>query len=171
MLRRLAIALAATVVLALPSAAQVFWGGQGGYTRGKIADFAAQSGKHAAVFNYFISWRASDSDMHWLGFRLDDAIAQKARPLLSVSPNGTGLTPGSIARGQGDRFLVALNGLIAEKNTVTYVRPMSEMNNGNNSYSAYMLSGRSRGAAYTTTQFKKAWRRTALERSTRPAAP
>jgi hypothetical protein len=58
MLRRLAIALAATVVLALPAAAhaspflppsgKVFWGGQGGYTRGKIADFASQSGKHAA---------------------------------------------------------------------------------------------------------------------------
>jgi hypothetical protein len=172
MLRRLAIALAATVVLALPAAAhanrflppsgKVFWGGQGGYTSGKIADFATQSGKHAAVFNYFISWRASDSDMHWLGFRLDDAIAQRARPLLSVSPNGTGLTPRSIAQGKGDRFLVRLNGLIAEKNTVTYVRPMSEMNNGNNSYSAYRLNGRSRGAAYATGQFKKAWRRTAL---------
>lgn len=71
MLRRLAIALAATVVLALPAAAhaspflppsgKVFWGGQGGYTRGKIADFASQSGKHAAVFNYFISRRSTPS--------------------------------------------------------------------------------------------------------------
>jgi beta-mannanase len=82
--------------------------------------------------------------------------------MLSVSPNGTGLTPRSIAQGKGDRFLVELNRLIAERNVVTYVRPMSEMNNGNNSYSAYRLNGSSRGAAYTTTQFKKAWRRMAL---------
>jgi hypothetical protein len=36
------------------------------------------------------------------------------------------------------------------------------MNNGNNPYSAYDLSGRSRGAAYTTAQFKGAWRRMTL---------
>src|SRR4051794_39905278 len=172
MRRRLAIVVCAAAALALPASAhasaflppsgKVFWGGQGGYTRGKIADFAGQSGKAPAVFNYFISWHASDSDIHWLGFRFDDAIAQRARPMLSVSPNGTGLTPRSIAGGKGDRFLVELNRLIAEKNVVTYVRPMSEMNNGNNSYSAYRLNGRSRGAAYTTRQFKRAWRRAAL---------
>jgi len=172
-MRRVAISLvAASCALALPAAAQadpflppsgkVFWGGQGGYTARHIAYFGAQSGKRPAVFNYFISWRASSSDMHWLGFRLEDAIAQNARPMLSVSPNGTGLTPRSIARGEGDRFLVALNRLIAEKNAVTYVRPLSEMNNGNNSYSAYRLNGRPRGAAYTTAQFKQAWRRMAL---------
>lgn len=172
MLRRLTLVLSAAFVLALPGAAhanaflppsgKVFWGGQGGYTRGQIADFSAQSGKHAAIFNYFISWRASSSDIHWLGFRLDDAIAQRARPMLSISPNGTGLTPRSIAKGRGDSFLVALNALVAQKNVVTYVRPMSEMNNGNNSYSAYRLNGSSRGAAYSTAQFKQAWRRMAL---------
>ena len=140
----------------------MFWGGQGGYTRGHIADFARQSGKAPAVFNYFISWRASSSDMHWLNLRLADAEAEGARALLSVSPGGTGLTPRSIARGRGDRFLVELNRLIAQRGAVTYVRPMSEMNNGNNPYSAYTLSGRSRGPAYTTRQFKLAWRRLAL---------
>jgi hypothetical protein len=170
--RRIAIALIAAAAFAAPASAsanpflppsgKVFWGGQGGYTRGQIADFAAQSGKHAAIFNYFISWRASSSDMHWLGFRIDDAIAQRARPMLSVSPNGTGLTPKSIADGRGDGFLVQLNRLVAEKNVATYVRPLSEMNNANNSYSAYRLNGSSRGPAYSTAQFKKAWRRMAL---------
>ena len=55
-----------------------------------------------------------------------------------------------------------LNGLIAEHGDVVYVRPLSEMNNGNNPYSAYDLSGRSRGPAYSTHQFKRAWRRLAL---------
>ena len=146
----------------LPPSNKVFWGGQGGYSAGHIADFGRQSGKHPAIFNYFISWRASFSDMHWLGFRLDDATRQRARTLLSVSPTGTGLTPASIARGRGDGFLLKLNRLLAEKAQVTYVRPMSEMNNANNTYSAYDHSGRSRGRAFSTAQFKRAWRRTAL---------
>jgi hypothetical protein len=146
----------------LPPSGKIFWGGQGGYTQSFIADFAKQSGKHPAVYNFFISWRASFSDMHWLGFRLDDAKSQRARTLLSVSPAGTGLTPGSIAKGKGDAFLVRLNELLAEREEVTYVRPMSEMNNANNPYSAYDNSGRSRGPAYSTTAFKRAWRRLAL---------
>jgi hypothetical protein len=145
-----------------PPGGKVFWGGQGGYSAPSIADFGTQSGKHPAVFNYFISWRASDSDMHWLSFRLADATRQRARTLLSISSDGTGLTPQSIARGAGDGFLVALCRLLAQQGQVTYLRPLSEMNNGNNSYSAYTLSGGSRGAAYTTAWFKRAWRRLAL---------
>src|SRR4051794_10334502 len=146
----------------LPPGNKVFWGGQGGYDQAHIRDFANQSGKHPAIYNYFISWRASFSDMHWLGFRLDDARAQNSRVLLSVSPTGTGLTPGSIAKGKGDGFLVKLNRLVAERGEITYVRPMSEMNNANNPYSAYDLNGRSRGPAYSTRAFKQAWRRLAL---------
>ena len=56
----------------LPPPGKVFWGGQGGYSSYHIADFARQSGKHPAVFNYFISWRATSSDMHWLSLRLAD---------------------------------------------------------------------------------------------------
>ncbi len=36
------------------------------------------------------------------------------------------------------------------------------MNNGNNSYSPYDLSGRPRGPAFSTSQLKRAWRRLAL---------
>jgi hypothetical protein len=141
---------------------KVFWGGQGGYTAALIDDFWSQSGKHPAVFNYFISWRATYSDMHWLGFRLRDATHEHARPLLSVSSDGTGLTPQSIADGAGDGFLLALGRLLAEHGQITYLRPLSEMNNGDNSYSAYDLSGASRGPAFTPAQFKRAWRRLAL---------
>ena len=42
----------------------------------------------------------------------------------------------------------ALNQLIAEHGqSSTYLRPLSEMNNGNNPYSAYDLMGRPRGPA------------------------
>lgn len=100
--------------------------------------------------------------MHWLSFRLADARNQRSRPMLSVSTEGTGLTPAALARGVGDRFLIALGRLIYESGQVTYVRPLSEMNNANNPYSPYDSSGRSRGPAFTAGQFKRAWRRLAL---------
>jgi hypothetical protein len=146
----------------LPPPGQVFWGGQGGYSAGHIADFAHQSGKHPAVYNYFISWRATSSDMHWLSLRLADSARMQARTLLSVSTAGTRLTPAALANGAGDGFLLALCRLLAKQGQVTYLRPLSEMNNGNNPYSTYDLSGRPRGPAFSTAQLKRAWRRLTL---------
>jgi hypothetical protein len=146
----------------LPPAEKVYWGGQGGYSQAHIRDFAQQSGKHPAVFNYFISWRASESSFHWLSYRLADARAQNTAAMLSVAPEDTGLTPRDLAQGKGDAFLVGLNRLLAEHGEVTFLRPLSEMNNANNAYAPYDLSGRSRGPANTVGQLKNAWRRVAL---------
>jgi len=146
----------------VPPSNQVLWGGQGGYSQAHIRDFARQSGRHPAVFNYFISWRASQSNFHWLSFRLADARAHDTAAMLSVAPEDTGLTPRALARGGGDAFLVGLGRLLAEHGEVTYLRPMSEMNNANNSYAPYDHSGRSRGPANAVRQFKRAWRRSAL---------
>jgi hypothetical protein len=160
------------LVLLMPAAAaanpytapgkKVLWGGQGGYTAGHIRAFEQQSGKHPAVFNYFISWKASESSFHWLGFRLDDAERQGAHAMLSVSTDNPALSPRVLARGGGDGFLVGLNRLLAEHDQVVYLRPLSEMNNANNPYSAYDQSGRLRGAAFKPSWFRKAWRRLAL---------
>ena len=146
----------------LPPAGKVFWGGQGGYSAANIADFARQSGLHPAVYNYFISWRATRPAMHWLSFRLADSTRMGARAMLSVSTAGTRHTPAALARGAGDGFLLELCRLLAEHGQVTYLRPLSEMNNGNNPYSPYDLSGRPRGPAFSTAQFRRAWRRLAL---------
>src|SRR4029079_13937390 len=165
------ICLAALVLLLLPGSAaaepylapgqKVLWGGQGGYTAGHIRAFAQQSGKHPAVFNYFISWKASETSFHWLGFRLDDAERRGAHAMLSVSTDTPALSPRVLARGGGDGFLVGLNRLLAEHDQVVYLRPLSEMNNANNPYSAYDQSGRLRGAAFKPRWFKKPWRRLA----------
>jgi hypothetical protein len=146
----------------LPPGKRVYWGGQGGYSQGFIRDFHKQSGKHPAVFNYFISWRNSQPNFHWLGFRLSDARAQNTAAMLSVSPEDTGLSPRDLARGKGDAFLVNLTQLLAEHGEVTFLRPLSEMNNANNPYAPYDHSGRSRGPANAVGQLKDAWRRIAL---------
>jgi hypothetical protein len=137
----------------------VLWGGQGGYSAGSIAEFERQSGKHPAVFNYFIDWGSKDG---FVGPRLDEAGRMGSRAMLSLSTKGTRLTPRDLARGGGDGFLIRLNALLADHGEVVYVRPLSEMNNGNNPYSAYDLSGRPRGPAYATGQFRRAWRRMTL---------
>jgi hypothetical protein len=153
---------AAAAASFVPPGEQVYWGGQGGYSQAHIRDFAQQSGKHPAVFNYFISWRAMESSFHWLSFRLADARAQETAAMLSVAPEDTGLSPRDLARGKGDAFLVGLNRLLAAHGEVTYLRPLSEMNNANNSYAPYDQSGRSRGPANAVGQLKNAWRRIAL---------
>ena len=85
----------------LPPGGQVYWGGQGGYSAAHIGDFEHQSGKHPAVFNYFISWRATEPALHWLSFRLADTRARNTAAMLSVSPEDTGLSPRDLARGRG----------------------------------------------------------------------
>jgi hypothetical protein len=164
--------LAVLALLLLPAAAaaepytapgnKVLWGGQGGYDARHIDAFEQQSGKHPAVFNYFISWKASESSFHWLGFRLADAERKGAHAMLSVSTDNPALSPKVLARGGGDRFLVGLNHLLAEHQEVVYLRPLSEMNNANNPYSAYDQAGRLRGEAFKPSWFIKAWRRLAL---------
>src|SRR5688500_20264037 len=85
------LALLALLVFPVPAAAppytapgnKVLWGGQGGYGAAHIRDFAKQSGKHPAVFNYFIEWKSNDPTFHWLGFRLQDALDEGARAMLS----------------------------------------------------------------------------------------
>ena len=111
---------------------------------------------------------------------LDYADGAGSRAMFHVSTKGTSLTPAAIARGEGDRFLLAMNRMLGEHGQPTYLRLLSEMNNGNNPYAAYDLSGRSRGTASSTRAFKRAWRRAVLvirggdvaadRRAARPAA-
>jgi hypothetical protein len=159
--------LAATVVLSAsaeaapyaPPAGGVFNSGIGGYGPGAVDAFGRQAGKHPAVYQYFVSWHSGRSDLHWLDALLSNTDSARARAMFAV---GTHLSPRAIAQGQGDAFLVGLNRLLGGHGRPAYLRLMSEMNNGRNSYSAYDLRGRSRGPAYSTGQFKRAWRRSVL---------
>lgn len=172
MRRAITILLAGALLLALSSTAsaavygpprgKVFTAGSGGYGPGAIAAFQRQSGKHPAVFQYSITWRARKPDVHFFAGLLRQSAAARSRVWLSVGLKGTSLNPKSIAQGKGDSFLVNLGFLLAVARQPAYVAPLGEMNNGRNRYSAYNLRGRSKGKAYSTGQFKRAWRRAAL---------
>jgi hypothetical protein len=145
-----------------PDRGQVFHSGVGGYDAGAVGAFRAQSGKHPAVFQYFVSWRSAASDVRFLERLLANSDRARSRVTLSVSTKGTGLSPAALAAGEGDGFLVALNRMLADHARPTYLRLLSEMNNANNPYSAYTHSGRSRGPTFSTRMFKRAWRRAVL---------
>ena len=145
-----------------PPPGQVFHSGIGGYGPGAVGDFATQSGKHPAVFQYFVSWKSGASDLRFIERLLEQSDRARSRAALAVSTKGTDLSPGAIASGAGDGFLLGLNRILAEHGRPTYLRLLSEMNNANNPYSAYTHSGRSRGPAFSTRMFKRAWRRAVL---------
>ncbi len=69
------------------------------------------------------------------------------------------ITPGGIAAGQGDGYLIALNRAIATWNKGIYVRPLAEMNNSANAWSGYLANGRPKDAAHSPATYRKAFAR------------
>jgi hypothetical protein len=139
----------------LPPAGRVF----AGVTGGSPGSFAAEVGKHAAVFQYFSAWNQPTQYM------LDGAAAAHARLMVhisTVSGSREEITPKGIALGSGDGYLLRLNQAIAASGRVVYIRLMAEMDGHWNAYSAYNADGSSRGPDHSTAMFRQAWRRTVL---------
>jgi hypothetical protein len=80
-----------------------------------------------------------------------------SRPMLGIGARS--ISPAQIARGDGDSFLLGLNGAIGRFGKPLYVRPLAEMNGHWNAYCAYDSSGRPRGDDYSTAAFRKAFAR------------
>ena len=79
------------------------------------------------------------------------------KPMFGIS--APSITPEQIANGSGDGFLLGLNQAISHLGRAVYVRPLAEMNGHWNAYCAYDASGRSKGPAYSTDEFRKAFAR------------
>ena len=141
----------------LPPAGKVWNGLTAGYDAG---DFQRTTGKHPAVWQHFIGWGG-----HYR-YTLENSRAAGARLMLHLSTaKGQNMperfSPGEIARGDGDGFLIALTRDIADAGPV-YLRLMGEMNNCNNAYAAYGCSGARRDGAHSPETFKQAWKRVYL---------
>jgi len=167
--RRFPAALVATLLLAclpaaasadpfLPPAGKVWNGLTAGFDTG---DFEARAGKHPAVWQHFIAWGGSYQ------YTIANSRNANARLMYHLSTSkGQNLTerlsPGDIARGDGDGFLVGLARDIAETGAPAYVRLMGEMNNCNNAYAAYGCGGGKRDRDHSPATFKRAWKRAYL---------
>jgi hypothetical protein len=154
----------------LPPAGKVLHGAAGGYSAGSIQDFGRLAGRRPTVYQYFFtpSWTRSDErSMRWQEGLLDVSRRAGVRTMFAVSTAQGGhrssvVTPAGLAQGAGDGYLMRLGDAIEASGQVVYLRLMAEMNNWNNPYSAYGAGGASRGPAYSTRAFRRAWRRIAL---------
>lgn len=144
------------VNLLLPPRGEVFTGISGD----DASQYAAETGKHPAVFGSFVTWG------HTANWAFGDAAGTHARVMLHISTTmgsaSGGITPRAIAQGHGDGYLLGLAATIAKHKSPVYIRLLPEMNNAHNAYSDDSLDGRSRGPAYSSAMFKQAWRRSVI---------
>src|SRR5215218_232864 len=121
-------------------------------------DFERRTGKHPAVWQHFVAWGGNYQ------YTIQNSRNADARLMYHLSTSkGQNLperySPGEIARGKGDGFLVALTRDIAAVGTPTYMRLFGEMNNCNNPYASHSCSGARRAADHSAKTFIKAWKR------------
>lgn len=123
-----------------------------------VTDFTARVGRRPAVWEHFIAFGRPSS------WAVDRARRAGTRLMVHLSTAdgqdrpGT-ISPRAIARGEGDRWLLALRGDLVRLGRPAYVRFLGEMNNCHNAYAPLSCSGASRGSAYSARATIAAWRR------------
>ncbi len=158
--------LIASLVLAGSAHAAAFLPPKGkvwnGVTAGEdLGDFRARAGSDPAVRGQFVRWGGGYEHA------FQRAASAGARVMLHVSTaGGQGMagviSPGEIARGRGDGYLLSLNRRFARHSAPSYVRLMGEMNNCDNAYAALNCNGSRRNADHSARRFKQAWKRSVL---------
>jgi hypothetical protein len=141
-----------------PPAGKVWHGVASG---GDLGDFERRTGTRPIVWQQWLLWGGGH------GFAIRRAEQAGTRLMLHLSTarqqNEPGvISPGAIARGAGDGYLVGLNRALAEHGEPVYLRLMAEMNNCDLAYSSHACTGRRRGADHAPARFKQAWRRTVV---------
>jgi hypothetical protein len=171
--RRLSAALvaAATVLAAAPAGAQanayapphhrVFHGVSDTGNADDFRTFRAQVGAHPAVLEDFYHWNTpltTGALQRWNGTDTRGVLS------LSSAPGGAPeiVSPGGIARGRQDDYIIDLARSIADSGQVVYIRLFPEMNGSWNPYCAFNADGTRKGWNHSTAMFRRAWRRFAL---------
>jgi hypothetical protein len=117
-------------------------------------------GQRPSVWEQFIAF---DGGYSW-AIRLAEEHDTRLMLALSTAPSqdqpGT-ISPGAIAAGRGDRWLVGLRRALGRFGAPVYLRFLGEMNNCHNAYAPLNCNGSSRGAGHSTRAFLRAWKRVA----------
>jgi hypothetical protein len=141
-----------------PPAGKVWNGLTAGFD---ASDFESRTGKHPAIWQHFVAWHGS------FQYTLENSRRASARLMYHLgTAKGQNMperiSPGEIARGEGDGFLVALTRDIAATGAPAYMRLMGEMNNCNNAYASHDCGGGRRDRDHSAATFKRAWKRVHL---------
>jgi hypothetical protein len=123
--------------------------------------FNRRVGAHSALLESFGVW----DGRHLVG-GLHRWRETHTRGVLSLSTASGGkpevISPGRIARGFGDGYILRLGRTIARSGQVVYLRLFPEMNGHWNPYCAFNDDGSPRGSSHSTEAFRDAWRRIVL---------
>jgi hypothetical protein len=138
----------------LPPAGKIF-AGVGGQP---LSAYRHAVGKHPAVYQVFAAW---DEYLPGIFEAAEQASARLMIHITTASGSREMITPGGIARGQGDAWLIALGQAAYNSGLVVYVRLMAEMDGYWNYYDAFGPDG-PRDADHSTAAFKRAWKRVTL---------
>ena len=120
--------------------------------------FTRLTHKHPAVYEVFMTWGMRT---RWMEHR--DSPTRTRLGLHISTSYGYGrpgvISPGAIARGEGDGWLLRLNRSLALSRRIAYVRVMGEPNGHWNAYAAFAANGDLRDADHTPYWYRQAWRR------------
>jgi hypothetical protein len=158
-LATLLLAPAAKAATYVPPRGQIFEGITDTRIPADFQDFATLVGKpHLPVVQAFHPWGTDPSEAiaRWQSYRVRGVLSISTAPGYGLP--GT-ISPREIAQGGGDDYLITLNHDIAQSARITYLRPLGEMNNGHNAYSATTGTGASRGPDYSHYWYRQAWKR------------
>jgi hypothetical protein len=139
----------------LPPTGKVF----AGVTDQPISGYVRAVGKHPAVYQEFVAWG------QYLPTITQDASNARARLMMHISTSfgsSEAITPGQIAAGQGDSWLIGLTHALFDSGHITYVRLMAEMDAYWNPYGAFNADGSPRDRAHSTAAYRAAWKRVTL---------
>src|SRR4051812_42178151 len=134
-----------------------------------LSDFLRRTHHRPAVWEQFVTFNNS---YEW-AVRL--ARQERTRLMLAVTTapgqdRAGGISPGRIAAGRGDRWLVRMRRDLSGFDLPVYLRFLGEMNNCHNAYAPLNCNGSSRGAAYGPRWFAGAGRRVGVVRRGRGGA-
>jgi hypothetical protein len=123
-----------------------------------VSDFTARTGRRPDVWQHWIQW----GDTFRYAIDRSDAAGARLMLHLSTAPsqNARGrISPGQIARGEGDGYLLRLGAWLTDHGSPVYLRLMAEMNNCDLAYASHDCRGRARGRDFSAARFRQAWRR------------
>jgi len=127
---------------------------------GSVSRFQDQTGQDSAVVQAFLGWgQGMNYGTPFAAFLPTLAPI----PLVTLTTDDRNrhetITPGAIAAGRGDDYLLALNRAIASWGKAIYIRPLPEMNNFNNFFAGFNANGQPRDASHAPDQYRKAFAR------------
>jgi hypothetical protein len=134
---------------------------------GNVADFhnfRRQVKAHPAVLQEFFHWdvslTASGAVDRW---ERTDTLGVLSTSTKAPADGRPDVEPRRIAEGRTDHYLLRINQILGNlERRPTYIRLFAEMNGHWNPYCAFNSNGTRRGDAYSTRNFKRAWKRFVL---------